>query len=142
MITRNADGERIYEPVDPAHPSQPNADPAVQALIDDGWLEPSDRPISVAELEHAASLVRGIDGKQGAAALRARQRADRPRSYAATCEITKEYALAELRRYRDLYPGVPPEVPAFGLLRMVDQWHEVDAIRAAVHAILGEESTE
>ncbi len=68
--------------------------------------------------------------------LRAQQRAESPKSYAETREITKEYALAELRRYRGLYPDVPPEVPAFGMLRMVDQWEEVVAIQEAVRTIL------
>lgn len=37
------DDSRLHEPVDPAHPSEPHADPAVQALIADGWLEESDQ---------------------------------------------------------------------------------------------------
>ncbi len=72
----------------------------------------------------------------GAAAdLRTRQQAGQPRWYA-TSTITKENALAELLRYRDLYPDVPPEVPAFGLLRLVDSWEEVTAIQEAVATIL------
>jgi hypothetical protein len=74
--------------------------------------------------------------------LRAHQRARGPRSWVAGPQITKEYALAELRRYRDLYPDVPPEVPAFGLLRQVDDWDEVTAIQEAVHAILKEATGE
>lgn len=58
------DDSRLHEPVDPAHPAVPHADPAVQALIDDGWLEESDQPIDVAALEHAVSLVREVDAER------------------------------------------------------------------------------
>lgn len=60
------DDSRLHEPVDPAHPSEPHADPAVQALIADGWLEESDHPIDVAALEHAVSLVREVDTERAA----------------------------------------------------------------------------
>jgi hypothetical protein len=53
----------MIAPVSPEHPSEPHADPAVQALIDDGWLEEVGHPCTVGELEHAVSIVRDVDAR-------------------------------------------------------------------------------
>ena len=45
----------------PTHP-----DPAVQALIDDCWLGPWRRPITVLDLENAVRIVRAADAASGA----------------------------------------------------------------------------
>jgi hypothetical protein len=47
-------------------------------------------------------------------------------------EITQVAALAELRRYHQLYPDVPPEVAAMGLIRSADSWNEIRAVEAAL----------
>jgi primase-polymerase (primpol)-like protein len=46
-------------------PEQQHPDPAVQALIDDGWLGDWTDPVTVADLEHAVALVRKADGNDG-----------------------------------------------------------------------------
>ena len=52
--------------------------------------------------------------------------------------ITKEYALEELRRYRETYPNVAPEVTAMGLMRRIDSWEEHTAILKALDEVLAE----
>jgi hypothetical protein len=52
-------------PADPHDPDQNHNDPAVQALIHDGWLGTWDAPISVSDLENAAKLVRAADVANG-----------------------------------------------------------------------------
>lgn len=71
-------------------------------------------------------------------ALRERLRADRPQAVSrwARYGLTKDSALAEFRRYLELFPGAAPEVIAFEMIRYVDDWDEVSAIRAALHEIL------
>lgn len=41
-------------------------------------------------------------------------------------EITKEFAIEEIRRYAVAYPSSPPEIAAFGLMRRVQSWEEQD----------------
>jgi hypothetical protein len=55
-------------------------------------------------------------------------------------QVTKEFALEELRRYATAYPDSPPEVPAMGLMRRIDSWEEDFAIIAALNAYNREES--
>lgn len=54
--------------------------------------------------------------------------------------ITKETALEELRRYRREYPRTVPDVTAFSLVRRAESLDEVQAIAAALDAILLEEA--
>lgn len=42
-------------------PNQSHGDPAVQQLINEGWLGVWDEPISVADLENAVRIVRSAD---------------------------------------------------------------------------------
>lgn len=51
-------------------------------------------------------------------------------------EITKEFAIEEIRRYAVAYPSSPPEIAAFGLMRRVQSWEEQSAVIAAVDEIL------
>ena len=57
-----------------------------------------------------------------------------------TWPITKEAALEELRRYRETYPDVAPEVPAMGLMRRVDSWEEYWAILKALDEVIAQPS--
>jgi hypothetical protein len=52
--------------------------------------------------------------------------------------LSREVALAEIRRYAGLYPAAAPEIIAVELVRIVDSWDEVSAIRSALAAILRE----
>jgi hypothetical protein len=54
--------------------------------------------------------------------------------------ITLDSALAELRRYRELYPDTPPEVAAMGMVRRADGWDEIRAVELAVDGVLREEA--
>jgi ABC-type Fe3+ transport system substrate-binding protein len=56
-----------------------------------------------------------------------------------TWPITKGHALAEIRRYGELYPDSPPEVSAMGLMRQVDSWEEYWAILKALDEVLAHE---
>lgn len=55
-------------------------------------------------------------------------------------DITKEEALAEIRKYREQYPDSPPEIAAMGLMRRVDSWDEHSAIIKALDEVLAERS--
>jgi hypothetical protein len=52
--------------IDPYDPGQKHADPAVEALIKDGWLGIWDHPIEVEDLENAVRLVRSVDASRKA----------------------------------------------------------------------------
>lgn len=54
--------------IDPYDPQQTHPDPAVQALIEHGWLGEWDYPIGVDNLEGAVALVRDTDATNGPAA--------------------------------------------------------------------------
>lgn len=56
-------------------------------------------------------------------------------------DITKGYALAEIRRFRGLYPSVPPEVAAIGMIRRAGTWREISSIEAALNEILKEDDS-
>lgn len=51
-------------------------------------------------------------------------------------EITKEFALEEIRRYAIAYPASPPDIPAMGLMRNVESWAEHRAVIAALDEVL------
>jgi len=53
-------------------------------------------------------------------------------------DITVDDALREIRRYRELYPDVAPEVTAVSLMRQVDSWDEHRAILTALDMVLAE----
>jgi len=50
-------------------------------------------------------------------------------------DITLDDALREIRRHREQYPNVPPEVTAMALMRQVDSWDEHRAILKAVDEV-------
>lgn len=54
--------------------------------------------------------------------------------------ITKEKALAEIRKFLDLEPAGAPAVPAMRLMLHIDSWEEHSAILAAYHQVLEERS--
>lgn len=57
-------------------------------------------------------------------------------------EPTQAEALAEIRRYCDLYPFVAPEVPAMGIIRRAASMWEVAAVLAALDEVLAVELPE
>ena len=54
-------------------------------------------------------------------------------------EITREFALEEIRRYAETYPDSPPEVSAMGLMRRVEGWDEHKAVISALDEVLAEQ---
>ena len=57
-----------------------------------------------------------------------------------TEDITRESALAHLRRFREQYPDGPPEISAMHLMRQVESWEEHSAVIAALDEVLEESS--
>lgn len=57
-----------------------------------------------------------------------------------TEDITKESALAHLRRFREQYPDIAPELSAMHLMRNVESWDEHRAVIAALDEVLAEDS--
>lgn len=53
-------------------------------------------------------------------------------------DITVDDALREIRRYREQYPDVAPEVTAMSFMRQVDSWDEYRAILKALDVVLAE----
>lgn len=80
---------------------------------------------------HTTSVVR----------MREQLRADRwKKGQPPPVPITKDSALAYLRRYRNRYPSVPAEVAAVELIRRIDSWEEITAILASLGELVREEA--